>query len=184
MPQALRWSLLEQLDIDQSVPRPYQFEDGDALDAFVSTQELRGQTYGILKVQLRTRFHYARSMLYRPFVYKALHTPEKMTNLDIEFCAFAIHSSCAWPLTIAAVKSQKRLFPHLFSWTRISVETLLLLRITLEDNCLREICYDQGRRREISAAMLTLQQWLNDIQQLDGVAEWACIMMENIAMGS
>lgn len=149
-------------------------------EILVSTQELQHQAYGILKVQLRTRFYYARSMLCRPFIYKALHTPEQMTTVDVDFCVLAIRSSCAWPLSISTVQKQKRLFPHLFSWTQTSVETLLLLKMALKDGCLRDICHGKIMFEEIKAAQSVLERWLRDIGQLDGVAEWACSFLDDI----
>jgi hypothetical protein len=40
--------------------------------------------YDIHVALLRTRYYYAKHMVYRPFVYKALHYPEKMTQDDAE----------------------------------------------------------------------------------------------------
>lgn len=173
LPKPLQWSTSDRLECSQEGTRVHRFEGDGVSDTFVSTQELKEQTYGISKVQLRTRFHFARCMLYRPFVYKALHAPETMKPLDIEYCALAIHSFCAWPLIIVTVKDQKRLFPHLFSWTQTSIETLLILRMASEDNCLRDICRRHADRKEILAAASILQQWLQDLKQLDGSAEWA-----------
>jgi hypothetical protein len=57
LPQPLRWSLSDQFDTPKPESPLQQHEDADALDVFVSTQELREQAYGILKAQLRTRFY-------------------------------------------------------------------------------------------------------------------------------
>jgi hypothetical protein len=40
--------------------------------------------YDIQVALLRTRYYYAKYMVYRPFVYKALHFPEQMTEEDAE----------------------------------------------------------------------------------------------------
>ena len=40
--------------------------------------------YHIQVALLRTRYYYAKYMVYRPFVYKALHFPEQMTQEDAE----------------------------------------------------------------------------------------------------
>lgn len=40
--------------------------------------------YDIQVALLRTRYYYAKYMVYRPFVYKALHFPEHMTQEDAE----------------------------------------------------------------------------------------------------
>jgi hypothetical protein len=40
--------------------------------------------YDIHVALLRTRYYYAKYMVYRPFIYKALHFPEQMTQDDAE----------------------------------------------------------------------------------------------------
>ena len=40
--------------------------------------------YDVHVALLRTRYYYAKYMVYRPFVYKALHFPEQMTQDDAE----------------------------------------------------------------------------------------------------
>jgi hypothetical protein len=40
--------------------------------------------YDIQVALLRTRYYQAKYMVYRPFVYKALHFPEQMTQEDAE----------------------------------------------------------------------------------------------------
>lgn len=40
--------------------------------------------YDIQVALLRTRYYYAKYAVYRPFVYKALHFPEQMTQEDAE----------------------------------------------------------------------------------------------------
>jgi hypothetical protein len=43
--------------------------------------------YDIQVALLRTRYYQAKYMIYRPFVYKALHFPEQMTQEDAEGAA-------------------------------------------------------------------------------------------------
>lgn len=43
--------------------------------------------YDLQVALLRTRYYYARYMVHRPFVYKALHFPEQMTQEDAEGAA-------------------------------------------------------------------------------------------------
>jgi hypothetical protein len=40
--------------------------------------------YDVQVALLRTRYYYAKYMVYRPFIYKALHFPEQMTQVDAE----------------------------------------------------------------------------------------------------
>jgi hypothetical protein len=57
--------------------------------------------YDIQVAFLRSRYYYARYMAYRPFVYKALHFPEQMTQEDAEGVAECLRVSylplyCRW----------------------------------------------------------------------------------------
>jgi len=173
LPQPLQWLSSNE---PGSVSDDMQLRRLDELGipiALSSASSMKQQAYGLATAQLRTRFHYARFMLYRPFVYKALHNPEKMTAADADFCVWAIRSACRWSLAMNSIKNQKRLFPHLFAWTQTSVGTLLILRMTLKNDCLRYICDEQIDRQEISLATSILLAWLRDVKQLDGIAEWA-----------
>jgi hypothetical protein len=49
--------------------------------------------YDIQVALLRTRYYYARYIIYRPFVYKALHYPEQMTQEDAEGVADCLRVS-------------------------------------------------------------------------------------------
>jgi hypothetical protein len=49
--------------------------------------------YDIQVALLRTRFYYAKYMVHRPFVYKALHFPEQMTQEDAQGVAECLRVS-------------------------------------------------------------------------------------------
>lgn len=81
-----------------------------ALDPSLSTQPSRVQPalfttnlniepsqfpylYDIQVALLRSRYYYARYIVYRPFVYKALHFPEQMSQTDAEGVAECLRVS-------------------------------------------------------------------------------------------
>lgn len=47
----------------------------------------------ILTASLQTRYKYALFLIYRPYIYKALHTPDAMTQEDLIGCEKALHVS-------------------------------------------------------------------------------------------
>jgi hypothetical protein len=49
--------------------------------------------YDIQVALLRTRYYHAKYMVYRPFIYKALHFPEQMTQEDAEGVAECLRAS-------------------------------------------------------------------------------------------
>ena len=128
----------------------------------------------IATAQLRTHF-YARFMIYRPFVYKALHLPGSMTTDDCNCCALAIEAACMWPLAMAPPKDKRRLIPHLFAWTQNFVGILLILKMCSVNDCLRAICDEGGVVcwDEISQTVSLMLDWMRDIKQVDGIAEWS-----------
>ena len=178
------------------LPRPLQWSDNDKLD-FPSAdpthrrpnEPLFSQDNGpvpiahkynldIVTAQLRTRFYYARFMIYRPFVYKALHFPEHMTEDDASCCALAIQSACLWPIAMAPPKTKKRLLPHLFAWTQNFMGILLILRMTTENDCLQRICESRVNIENIQKTVSLMLDWVRDVKQLDVIAEWNWKILE------
>lgn len=137
----------------------------------------------IVTAQLRTRFCYARFMVYRPFVYKALHFPELMTAEDANCCAIAIQSCCLWPTSMAPPKNKKRLVPHLFSWTQNFMSILLIMRMTQENGVLRQICEEQVNPEDMKCTVTLMLDWIRDSKQVDGVAEWIWRILEPMFVG-
>lgn len=117
-------------------------------------------------------------MIYRPFVYKALHFPELMTPEDANYCALAIQSACLWPLAMAPPKNKKRLVPHLFAWTQNFLGILLILRLTTESACLQQICDERVNREDMEQSAQLMLDWLRDMRQVDGIAEWGWRILE------
>lgn len=193
-PVAVIREMARQLDSWRALlPRPLQWTDSDRFNYPATNptnrrpnEPLFTQDQGpipighrfnldIVTAQLRTRFYYARFMMYRPFVYKALHFPELMTNDDYNCCALAIKSACLWPLAMAPPKNKKRLVPHLFAWTQNFVGILLILRMCSVNDCLRSIVDEGGvvGWHEIDSTIQIMLEWVQDVRQVDGVADWA-----------
>lgn len=175
LPEAIRW-----LDEDMSM-----FRDSPiAHPTEVGIDDAQGNNQyhlDILNGQLRTRFFYAKFMLHRCYIFKALHFPEKMLEEDAAGCATAIESACLWPLSMASPRDKKRLIPHLFTWTKNFVGILLILRMTVENECLRQICdrlkVDKSR---IEQTVALLMDWVRDLRQLDSAAGWMCDILESL----
>lgn len=128
----------------------------------------------IAVTQLRTRFYHARFLICRPFIYEALHAPKLMTADDRIKCAFAIDAACLWPLSLAPPKNKKHLVPHLFSWTQNFVALIFVLRMCCKSGYLGDICQGSGIARGfIESTISSMIQWLEDVRQVDRVADWA-----------
>jgi hypothetical protein len=193
-PVAVIREMARQLDSWRALlPRPLQWSDADRF-YFPATDPISrrpneplfsadqgpvpiGHRYNldVVSAQLRTRFYYARFMMYRPFVYKALHFPELMTGDDCDCAALAIKSACMWPMAMAPPKNKKRLVPHLFAWTSNFLGILLILKMCSVNECLRAVVDERGvvGRDEIQRTTALLLDWIRDVKQVDGIAEWA-----------
>ncbi|KAK3058886.1 hypothetical protein LTR09_000451 [Extremus antarcticus] len=195
--------LARQLDSWRSLlPRPLQWSDTDKFDFPATAPNVRrpaeplfspdqghvpiGHKFNldVVTAQLRTRFYYARFMMYRPFVYKALHFPELMSTDDENCCALAIKSACLWTMAMAPPKNKKRLVPHLFAWTQNFMGILLILRMTTENECLRVICEGQVNAEEIQRTAHLMLDWIKDVKQMDGIAEWSWRILEPLYSSS
>ncbi|KAI7673426.1 hypothetical protein KC319_g5056 [Hortaea werneckii] len=198
-PVAVIREMVRQLDSWRALlPRPLQWSDNDKFDFPTADPNSRrpneplfnfdpgtipiGHRYNldVVTAQLRTRFYYARFMMYRPFVYKALHFPELMTADDANCCALAIKSACLWPLSLSPPKNKKRLVPHLFAWTQNFVGILLIFRMCNVNSCLSTIVDEGGvvGRQEIDLSTQLMLEWVRDVRQVDGIAEWSWNILE------
>jgi hypothetical protein len=174
LPQRLQWSDDNRFD----------FEEVESLtkalhNSFFSPLQNLGpgeidHNVDIAVAQLRTRFYHARFLICRPFIYKALHVPMFMTADDRTKCALAIDAACLWPLSLAPPKNKKHLVPHLFSWTQNFLAMMFVLRMCQKSEYLSDICRENGIASEdIESAISSMIQWLQDVRQVDGIADWS-----------
>lgn len=192
-PSKLVEELSRQLDCwRDALPKRLQWSDSDRFDFKTFEplpQELRNNSFSPLRnlgpgeldhnvdvaiAQLRTRFYHARFLVFRPFIHKAIHSPELMDSGDRVKCAFAIDAACLWPLSLAPPKNKKHLVPHLFSWTQNFVAIILILRIYYRSALLRDICKEfRISRNSIEDTINSMEEWLQDVRQVDGFADWS-----------
>lgn len=110
LPKELQWSE----DDPAAFPAPHAPPAGEfksALDPSLSHAPMRSgpplfsvnldmepvqyqYLYDIQVALLRSRYYYAKYIVYRPFVYKALHFPDQMSQTDAEGVAECLRVSC------------------------------------------------------------------------------------------
>ena len=132
----------------------------------------------MLTAQLRTRYYYARYLLYRPYVYKALHHPKQMSAEDDDYCVVALFSMYLWPSLMAPPKSKKRLVPHLFAWTQNYLGMLLIFKVMQTSNYTLQMCRERVGAGRIQETVSLMLEWMRDAQQVDGTAEWGWKIVE------
>jgi hypothetical protein len=172
-----------------ALPRRLQWSDRDKFD-FTTTREPNlssrqsiwnqlsplgsGFDIKMAVAQLRTRFYHAQFLIYRPFVYKALHFPELTTADDRVKCGYAMRTSCTWSLFLSPPSHRKHLVPHLFAWTQNFMVMLCIIRLCQRDGFMTEICNDSGlTSEEIQSSSSLMTEWLEDVRWVDGIADWS-----------
>jgi hypothetical protein len=113
-------------------------------------------------------------------VYKALHFQGLMSETDAKYCALAIDSMCLLPSLMAPPKAKKRLVPHLYAWTHNSLGMLLIFKAIQRSDFLKRICEEQVSSERVQETIALMLDWMRDVKQVDGTAEWGWSIMEQI----
>jgi len=74
---------------------------------------------------------------------------------------------------MSTCKDRKRLVPVLFAWTQNFLGVLLILRMITVNDCMGQIARDYLDANEIKDTVLLLLNWMRDMKQVDGIAEWS-----------
>ncbi|KAM3074992.1 hypothetical protein ACMFMG_007545 [Clarireedia jacksonii] len=140
--------------------------------------------YDIQVALLRTRYYYAKYMAYRPFVYKALHFPEQMTQEDAESVAECLRSCLLWPLLLSPPSRRKRLIPYLFCWSQNFLGILLILHLTKHNVMLKDIVENlcgERYQRDVDQTIQLMLDWISDLKEArDPMAEWCWKVLRGI----
>jgi len=139
--------------------------------------------YDVQVALLRTRYYYAKYMVHRPFVYKALHYPEQMTQEDAEGVAECLRSCLNWPIILSPTSRHKRLIPYLFCWSQNFLGILLIIHMTQYNDMLRKIRSDLCGPRfeaEVQQSVALMLDWIRDLKGSDPIAKWCWKILQCI----
>ncbi|POS71113.1 hypothetical protein DHEL01_v210494 [Diaporthe helianthi] len=126
---------------------------------------------------LRTRYYTTRLLLYRPFLYKALHHPDQMNNEDADGVANCLNTCLMWPIIMSPACTRKLLIPCLFFWTQNILGALVILYMSEKVPILARIrasgiCgtnFEADARETVRLGL----EWIDDLRVVDQEAEWA-----------
>lgn len=126
---------------------------------------------------LRTRYYTTKLLLYRPFVYKALHHPDQMSNEDADGVANCLNACLMWPITLSPACTRKLLIPSLFFWTQNILGALAILHLSEKVPILARIrasgvcgpSFEADARETVRLGL----EWIDDLREVDSEAEWA-----------
>ncbi|KAH0544603.1 hypothetical protein FGG08_001252 [Glutinoglossum americanum] len=182
LPAPLQWSDDKSYEMPRASAHQAQSTSGALfVPDHYSIPITHGNSLDILVAVLRTRFYFLKYMIYRPFVYKALHYPEKMTAEDINNCKACLKSCLRWPLCMSPPRDKKRLLPQLFSWTQNFLGILFIFHMTTQSELLGYVCdthFEPGELEESASLML---DWVYDMKKVDCIAEWGWRILERLS---
>lgn len=113
-------------------------------------------------------------MIFQPYIWKALHFPTLQLVSDvIDRFVMGVDSMLQWPLAYSPLKDKKRLIPNSYAWTQSFLMFLLILRAIREDPRLVQVCADRIGLARIDESVEVMLEWMDDMQQVDGVAAWS-----------
>ncbi|KAI9053432.1 hypothetical protein LZ554_002390 [Drepanopeziza brunnea f. sp. 'monogermtubi'] len=176
----LRFS--QSVDPNLSAVRGFQKSQLFSADLSIEPTQYRF-VYDVQVAILRTRYYYAKYMVFRPFVYKALHFPEHMTQEDAEGVAECLRSCLKWPIAMSPTSRHKRLIPYLFCWSQTFLSILLIFYLTQHNPMLRDIRTQLCGPRfeaEFDISVAIMQEWIRDLKAVDPLALWCYKILQPI----
>lgn len=79
---------------------------------------------------------------------------------------------------MAPLRTKKCLIPHLFTWTQNFIGILLLLWAAQNDAFLYRLVGEKLDRRMVDVSVGLMLEWLSEMRQSDGIAEWSLRLLE------
>lgn len=58
------------------------------------------------------------------------------------------------------------------------IGVLLILRMTQEEGVLKQLCEGRINRDDLDSTIVLLLNWVKDVKQVDGIAEWSWNILE------
>ncbi|KAI1499637.1 hypothetical protein F5X99DRAFT_389018 [Biscogniauxia marginata] len=132
---------------------------------------------------LRSRYYYVKYLMYRPFIFKALHHPEQMTQDDAEGVTECLKAILKWPITMSPTCFQKRLVPCLFFWSQNVLGILIILHLTQQVPILIRIRTTMmGSRfdQDANETVMLCINWIRDLKDIDPTAMRCWMILKGI----
>lgn len=124
---------------------------------------------------LRTRYYYTKYLIYRPFIYKALHHANIVGQEDAKAIAECLKACIKWPIIMSPTCYRKRLIPYLFFWTQNLLGVLIMLHLSRQVPILSTIrtrfCdgnFELDAQETVSLSI----NWIRDLKDVDPTAAW------------
>ncbi|KAF2137133.1 uncharacterized protein K452DRAFT_278936 [Aplosporella prunicola CBS 121167] len=182
LPEPLQWS-----DASRNDYKYYDPKTDESYEAVFTPNTVnpvnQPLNVDVIVAQLRARYYYARFMIYRPYLYKTVHYPDLVTEDDINFATLCLQSCILWPVSMSPPKDKKRLIPNIYVWTQSFSAFLLVFRVVRDHPLLRQICETRLSMAQIEESISLMIEWMEDMKQVDGVADWSARLVQPLYYG-
>ncbi|KAI3548628.1 hypothetical protein CSPX01_03057 [Colletotrichum filicis] len=204
LPSVLHWDRTQHLDafqasfpvLDPQVPdqhfyAPPTLYTADAMEGLQSApmlgylhDSLYTNSNDVLEAILRSRFYHLEYLLFRPFVYKALHTrAENLTETDLSATKRFLEACLLWPIILPPAAQHKRMIPCLYFWSQNILGILIFLHLSATHPTLFQIRQSRCDSTFDEAANMTITQginWLRGLKDEDSSTRWCWTIVQGL----
>ncbi|OHE91801.1 hypothetical protein CORC01_12875 [Colletotrichum orchidophilum] len=205
LPNVLQWDRRQQLDayqasfqvLEPQVPdqhfyaQPTLYTADAAMEGLQSTPMLGylhdtiyTNSNDVLDALLRSRYYHLEYMLFRPFVYKALHTRvEDLTEIDCTSTQRFLQACLLWPIILPPAAQHKRMIPCLYFWSQNILGVLIFLHLSVTHDTLFHIRQSRCDPGFEAAANMTIQHgicWLRGLKDEDSSTRWCWTIVQSL----
>jgi len=133
-----------------------------------------------LNASLRTRYKYAKYIIWRPYIFRVLHSPHDSAGYDVECCRSALKACTLWPLTFATFHSQRRLVPHIYEYTHTFFGILVLMRVCSSNQSLGPLLHSMPAAYDFGLSISLYLSWIRDMKVVHPVGRWCWELLKVI----
>ncbi|KAH0436829.1 hypothetical protein CcaCcLH18_04155 [Colletotrichum camelliae] len=145
----------------------------------------------ILQALLRTRLSYLRCLLYRPYIYRVVHS-DKLSSQDLVGAEEYLRECVCWPIIMVPICHSKRLLHGLYFWSHNLMGILIILRLAITHPRLQAVCLSIGKKdkeefkrpgawnAQARQTIFLCIQWFKSLVDIDGDARWCWSIIQGI----
>ncbi|KAF4813911.1 hypothetical protein CGCSCA5_v008193 [Colletotrichum siamense] len=145
----------------------------------------------ILQALLRTRLSYLRCLLYRPYIYRVVHS-DKLSSQDLVGAEEYLRQCVCWPIIVPPMSHSKRLIHGLYFWSHNLMGILIILRLAITHPRLQAVCLSIGKKdkeefkrpgawnAQARQTIFLCVEWFKSLVDIDADARWCWSIIQGI----
>ncbi|KAF5495381.1 hypothetical protein CGCS363_v009543 [Colletotrichum siamense] len=145
----------------------------------------------ILQALLRTRLSYLRCLLYRPYIYRVVHS-DKLSSQDLVGAEEYLRQCVCWPIIIPPMSHSKRLIHGLYFWSHNLMGILIILRLAITHPRLQAVCLSIGKKdkeefkrpgawnAQARQTIFLCVEWFKSLVDIDADARWCWSIIQGL----